>query len=171
MDRKSELTNDDLRLSAETSADAVVLVDAEDRVVGTMAKLEAHRRGLLHRAVSVFVRDSSDRLLLQQRAPGKYHSGGLWTNTCCSHPRPGESVAEAAERRLVEEMGFSCSLTFLFLMRYCAPVPNGLVEHELVHVFGGRFDGAPDPNPREVMAWCWSAPTEIAKDVEKRPQA
>ena len=105
------------------SADAVILVDADDRPIGTMAKLEAHRCGLLHRAVSVFVRDSSGRLLLQQRTvSGKYHSGGLRANTCCSHPRPAEAAAEAAARRLVEEMGFACSLTFLFPMRYCAPV-------------------------------------------------
>ncbi|MBX9589501.1 MAG: isopentenyl-diphosphate Delta-isomerase [Hyphomonadaceae bacterium] len=160
-----------LQVSADTSADAVILVDADDRAIGTMAKLEAHRRGLLHRAVSVFVLDSSNRVLLQQRAPGKYHSGGLWTNTCCSHPRPGEGVAKAGARRLVEEMGVACSLTSLFQMRYRAQVSNGLVEHELVHVLIGRFDGAPAPNPSEVMAWRWMAPTEIARDVDKRPDA
>jgi isopentenyl-diphosphate delta-isomerase len=170
MRRKAEARNDGLRLSADTSADDVVLVDADDRAVGTMPKLEAHRRGLLHRAISVVVRDGGGRLLLQQRAVGKYHSGGLWTNTCCSHPRPGEAAAEAAARRLVEEMGFACSLTPLFQMRYRAPVSNGLVEHELVHVLGGQFDGAPDPNPREVTAWCWKDPVEIAKDVARWPE-
>ena len=159
------------RLSAGTSADAVVLVDANDRPIGKMAKLEAHLRGLLHRAVSVFVRDSNGRLLLQQRAPGKYHSGTLWSNTCCSHPRPGETVAHAAARRLGEEMGISCSLNFLFLTQYCAPVSHGLVENELVHVFGGTFDGVPDPDADEVMNWRWRHPAEIAKDVEVRPEA
>ena len=135
----------------------MVLVDANDRPIGKMAKVEAHLRGLLHRAVSVFVRDSNGRLLLQQRAPGKYHSGTLWSNTCCSHPRPGETVAHAAARRLGEEMGISCSLNFLFLTQYCAPVSHGLVENELVHVFGGTFDGVPDPDADEVMNWRWLA--------------
>jgi isopentenyl-diphosphate delta-isomerase len=169
MGSKSELPEDAARLHAEASAEVVVLVDADDRSIGTMAKLEAHRRGLLHRAISVVVRDSGNRLLLQQRARNKYHSGGLWTNTCCSHPRPGEAVADAAARRLVEEMGFACSLSFLFPVRYCAPVSNGLVENELVHVFGGQFDGAPDPDPQEVMAWCWKDRSELAKDLEKQP--
>src|SRR5262245_32152936 len=132
----------------DTSTDVVVLVAGDDRPIGTMPKLEAHRRGLLHRAVSVFVRDGSGRLLLQQRAVGKYHSGGLWTNTCCSHPRPGESAAEAAARRLDEEMGLACPLTFLFPMRYCATVSNGLVEHEIVKVFGGVFVGVLATNQR-----------------------
>ena len=170
MEHKPEVTHHDSRSTADTSADAVILVDADDRVIGTMPKLEAHRRGVLHRAVSVFVRDGGNRLLLQQRTIRKYHSGGLWTNTCCSHPRPGEGAAEAAARRLVEEMGFACSLTFLFPMQYFAQVSNGLIEHELVHVFSGQFEGAPDPNPYEVMAWCWRRPAEIAKGVEERPQ-
>jgi isopentenyl-diphosphate delta-isomerase len=165
------VTHDALRLSADTSADAVSLVDADDREIGTMPKLEAHRRGLLHRAISVVVRDSRGRLLLQKRALGKYHSGGLWTNTCCSHPRPGEGAAEAAARRLVEEMGFTCSLTFLFPMQYRAPVSNGLIENEIVHVFGGQFDGKPDPDPHEVMAWSWKDAADVAKDVENRPEA
>jgi isopentenyl-diphosphate Delta-isomerase len=169
MDSENEVPNDDRRLPGDTSADAVVLVDADDRPIGTMPKLAAHRCGLLHRAVSVFVRDRNGRLLLQQRALGKYHSGGLWTNACCSHPRPGEGAAEAAERRLVEEMSIACSLRFLFRMRYCAQVSNGLVEHELVHVFSGQFDGVPDPNPAEVMAWRWRRAADIAADVGRRP--
>ena len=162
-------SEDAARSRTETSDEAVVLVDANDRPIGTMAKLEAHRRGLLHRAISVVVRDSGNRLLLQQRAPDKYHSGGLWTNTCCSHPRSREAVADAATRRLVEEMGFACSLSFLFLTQYCSPVSNGLVENELVHVFGGQFDGTPRPDPNEVMAWCWKDPTELAKELDKQP--
>jgi len=168
MGNKSGLPEDAARSRAETSEE-VVLVDANDRSIGTIAKLEAHRRGLLHRAISVVVRDRGNRFLLQQRAPNKYHSGGLWTNTCCSHPRPGEAVADAAARRLVEEKCLTCSLSFLFPIRYCAPVSNGLVENELVHVFGGQFDGVPDPDPHEVMAWCWKDPTELAKDLDKRP--
>src|SRR5262245_53833599 len=118
MDSTSEVPEDNVDRPADTSADAIILVDPDDRPIGTMPKLEAHRSGRLHRAVSVFVRDSQGRLLLQQRAIGKYHSGGLWTNSCCSHPRPGEGAAAAAARRLVEEMGLACSLTFLFPMRY-----------------------------------------------------
>lgn len=172
MHSKSRLPEDAARSAAqEASEEAVVLVDTDDRPIGTIGKLEAHQRGLLHRAISVVVRDSSNRLLLQQRAPSKYHSGGLWANTCCSHPRPGEAVADAAARRLAEEMGFACSLSFLFPMLYCAPVSNGLVENELVHVFGGQFDGTPDPDPREVMAWCWKDPTELAKELDQQPEA
>jgi isopentenyl-diphosphate delta-isomerase len=156
--------------SADNSADEVVLVNAYDEPIGTAPKLEAHRRGLLHRAISVVVRDRHGRLLMQQRAAGKYHSGGLWTNTCCSHPRPGESTAAAAARRLDEEMGFTCRLTYLFAMRYRAPVSNGLIEAEITHVFGGRFDGTPDPDPREVSAWLWQHPDEIAREVDRRPE-
>jgi isopentenyl-diphosphate delta-isomerase len=171
MNSKSGSSDEAARSVHEISAEVVVLVDADDRSIGTMGKLEAHQRGLLHRAISVVVRDSGNRLLLQQRAPNKYHSGGLWANTCCSHPRLGEAMADAAARRLVEEMGFACSLSFLFPMRYCAPVSNGLVENELVHVFGGQFDGTPDPNPNEVMAWCWKHPTELAKELDEQPAA
>jgi isopentenyl-diphosphate delta-isomerase len=170
MTSASDTTDNGPNRSADTSADDVILVDARDRAVGTMAKLEAHRRGVLHRAVSVFVRDSRGRLLLQQRAPGKYHSGGLWTNACCSHPRPGESAAETASRRLVEEMGIACPLTFLFPMQYRAPVSGDLIENELVHIFDCRFDGTPDPDPHEVMAWRWIDATEAARDVEAHPE-
>ncbi len=133
---------------ADTSGDEVILVDANDAATGILGKLEAHRLGLRHRALSVVLRDGAGRLLLQQRAAGKYHSGGLWTNTCCSHPRPGEDIAEAAVRRLDEEMGIVCPLTFRFSTHYRAPVSNGLIEDEIVHVFVGRFDGAPHPDPR-----------------------
>jgi isopentenyl-diphosphate delta-isomerase len=107
--------------------------------------------------------------MLQRRAAGKYHSGGLWTNTCCSHPRPDENTADAARRRLEEEMGFTCPLTPLFSTHYRAAVSNDLIEDEVVHVFGGRFDGAPDPDPAEVAEWCWKAPDEIARDISARP--
>jgi isopentenyl-diphosphate delta-isomerase len=154
---------------SDNAADAVILVDTDDRPLGTMAKLEAHRRGLTHRALSVIVRDRNNRLLLQQRATGKYHSGGLWTNTCCSHPRPGEDTADAATRRLEEEMGFVCPLTLLFSTHYRAEVSNDLIEDEVVHVFGGRFDGTPDPDPDEVASWCWKAADEVARELDAHP--
>jgi isopentenyl-diphosphate delta-isomerase len=131
----------------------VIVVDANDSQIGTASKLEAHRSGLRHRAISVIIGDRDGRVLLHRRAAGKYHSGGLWTNTCCSHPRPGEPASDAATRRLVEEMGISCPLTFVFSMNYRAEVSNGLVEDEIVHVFGGRFDGTPIPDPLEVSDW------------------
>jgi isopentenyl-diphosphate delta-isomerase len=155
---------------ADNSADHVILVDADDRELGTMGKLEAHRRGLRHRAISVIVRDGQNRLLMQQRASAKYHSGGLWTNTCCSHPRPDEDTPDAASRRLTEEMGFSCPISFLFVTHYRADVSNDLVEDEVVHVFGGRFDGAPNPDPSEVSDWRWMTPEETARDIEARPE-
>jgi len=161
------------RVSAAESAssDSVILVDGNDAPIGTSSKLDAHRRGLRHRAVSVILRDSRDRLLLQQRAAGKYHSGGQWTNTCCSHPRPGEASAEAAARRLEEEMGIRCTLTPLFTTHYRAEVSNGLVEDEVVHAFAGRFDGVPVPDPTEVAGWVWKTSAEIARDVAERPEA
>ena len=155
---------------SENSADDVILVDADDRPLGTMGKLAAHQQGLRHRAISVIVRDRDNRLLLQRRATGKDHSGGLWTNTCCSHPRPGEDTREAAERRLQQEMGITCALTHLFTTHYRADVPGGLIEDEVVHVFGGRHDGVPDPDPQEVADWCWKTPDELARDIDARPE-
>ena len=118
-------------------AEEVVLVDTHDRPVGRMEKMEAHRQGALHRAFSVFIFTSGGDVLLHKRASAKYHSGGMWTNACCGHPRPAEGVEEGAYRRLYEEMGIRCPLRFLFLFRYHAPLPNGLVEHEIDHVFSG----------------------------------
>ncbi len=148
----------------------VVLVDSTDTCVGVLNKMEAHRRGTLHRAFSVSIRDSEGRLLLQKRALSKYHSGGLWTNTCCGHPRLGEAVSAAASRRLMEEMGFDCPLTPLFRTRYRAAVSNDLVENEFVHVFGGRFDGMPRPSPSEVEDWRWETVATIIADVAYRPE-
>jgi isopentenyl-diphosphate Delta-isomerase len=158
------------RSRSDNSADEVILVDADDRPVGTMGKLEAHRQGIRHRALSVIVRDRHNRLMLQRRAFAKYHSGGLWTNTCCSHPRPGEDTGDAAARRLSEEMGFSCPLTLLFSTHYRAQVSNDLIEDELVHVFGGRFDGTPDPDPAEVAEWCWKAADDVARELDETPE-
>jgi isopentenyl-diphosphate delta-isomerase len=149
--------------------DLVTLVDENDREVGTEEKQAAHVRGLLHRAVSVFVLDPSGRHLLQRRAPGKYHSGGLWSNACCSHPRPGESPPLAASRRLGEEMGVSVPLTPLLRYTYRAELGNGLIEHEVDHVFIGRFDGVPVPDPDEVSEWRWIAPEALDAEIALAP--
>jgi isopentenyl-diphosphate delta-isomerase len=147
----------------------IILVDAEDHEIGTAPKLEGHLRGLLHRALSVVVRDGAGRLLLQKRQHDKYDSGGLWTNTCCSHPRPGEPVALAAERRLAEEMGFTCPLQPLLTVTYRAAVGGGLVEHELVHVFGGRYQGPVRPDPAEADDFAWIEPATLQADMAVAP--
>jgi isopentenyl-diphosphate Delta-isomerase len=151
------------------TSDHVMLVDADDQPIGTMDKLDAHRQGVRHRAVSVILRDSHGGLLLQRRAAGKYHSASQWSNTCCSHPRPHEAPIDAARRRLVEEMGINCDLSFKFTMEYRADVSNALVEHEIVHVFGGRFDGSPEPDPSEVGDWRWIEPAALATDITHNP--
>ncbi len=155
---------------AAIAEDDVVLVDAYDAPTGEAPKLEAHRRGLLHRAFSVFLYDSAGRMLLQQRAHAKYHSGGLWTNTCCSHPRPGEQTAAAAARRLREEMGVSCPLEPAFEFVYRAAFANGLVEHEYDHVFVGRFEGSPRPDPAEVADWRWAGIEELRAEQARTPE-
>jgi isopentenyl-diphosphate delta-isomerase len=147
----------------------VILVDPEDREVGTEEKLDAHRSGHLHRAFSIFLFDRQGRLLLQQRALSKYHSAGLWSNTCCSHPRPGEHVLEAAQRRLREELGVNCALEPAFGFVYRASLGNGLIEHEYDHVLVGRFDGRPEPDPNEVAAWRWAEPAGVRADLLENP--
>jgi len=147
----------------------VILVDEEDRVLGAAEKLETHRRGGLHRAFSVFVFDSAGNVLLQKRARDKYHSGGLWSNTCCSHPRPGETTVEAARRRLSEEMGFTCDLREVFSFVYRAEVGNDLVEHEYDHVLVGTYDGEPRPDAREVEAWRWCPLGGLKEELEADP--
>lgn len=150
--------------------DLVVLVDQHDAPLGTRDKLEVHRSGELHRAFSVFVFDEQDRLILQQRALGKYHSGGLWTNTCCSHPRPGEPVEEAAARRLREEMGIHCQvLEHQFTFIYHAEMDNGLVEHELDHVLFARHTGEVRPNAHEAMAWRPATDAELDHELRTAP--
>ena len=144
----------------------VVLVDETDRPIGTEAKLAAHLSGALHRAFSVFVfYRTGNLLLLQRRARTKYHSGGFWANTCCGHPRPGESVHGAAMRRLREEMGLGCELRPLTAFRYRAEVGNGLVEHEYDHILVGHYDGAPSPNPDEVEDWRWVTLNELTAEI------
>lgn len=147
----------------------VILVDERDEEVGVQEKLQAHREGTLHRAFSVFVFNAEGDLLLQQRQRDKYHSGGLWSNTCCSHPRPGEPVETAARRRLQEEMGFQCDVQHLFGFVYRAAL-DGVVEHEYDHVFVGRYDGDPVPDEAEVAGWRWAAPAPLQKDVARHPE-
>jgi isopentenyl-diphosphate Delta-isomerase len=149
----------------------VELVDDEDRPVGTAEKLDAHRRGLRHRAISVIVWNGRGELLLQQRAAGKYHSAGLWTNACCGHPRPGEGAALAAGRRLAEELGITCPLTPLFRTHYRADVGNGLIEDEIVHAFGGHYEGVVCAAASEVQDICWLAPSALAADLATRAGA
>lgn len=148
----------------------VVLVDQEDREVGTMEKMEAHRRAKLHRAFSVFIFDSAGRMLLQQRAYAKYHSGGLWTNTCCSHPFPGESVEAAAARRLQEELGFCVPLTHAFSFVYQAAFDNGLTEYEYDHVFAGYYEGELRPDPAEIAATAYHSPDVIREELRTCPE-
>jgi isopentenyl-diphosphate delta-isomerase len=147
----------------------VVLVDEDDRELGTASKLSVHFDGRLHRAFSVFVLDGRQRILLQRRAEGKYHSGGLWSNTCCGHPRPGETVDAAARRRLGEEMGLECDLQRAFSFLYRVELGDGLIEHEFDHVLVGHFDGQPTPNLSEVEAWQWIEPTELRTTLDSQP--
>ncbi len=148
----------------------VILVNEDDEVMGAMAKMDAHRLGLLHRAISVFVSDSQGRWLLQRRAKNKYHSNSLWTNTCCSHPMPGEKTLDAAKRRLSEEMGLQCELTELFHFVYREPLDNELTEYELDHVFFGVTDCLPEINHEEVMEYKYLLYNELHKDMTENPE-
>ena len=148
----------------------VLLVNERDEPVGTMGKLRAHQEGALHRAFSVFLFDDAGRLLLQRRAAGKYHSPGLWTNTCCSHPRPDEAVADAARRRLMEEMGIDTAVEHRFSFLYRAGFENGLIEHELDHVFFGRWNGDARPNPDEVDEWTYIHLDELDAELTRHPE-
>jgi isopentenyl-diphosphate delta-isomerase len=147
----------------------VVLVDENDNDIGVMEKLEAHQKGLLHRAFSIFIFNSKNEMLIQQRAFSKYHSPGLWTNTCCSHPRPNETLKDAAHRRLFEEMGFTCDLLVKSSFIYKAEFDNQLIEHELDYVITGHFDSNPNINPEEVQSFKWMNISDIKKDVNENP--
>lgn len=153
------------------SEDQVILVDGEDRSQGAAEKLAAHRQGLRHRAFSILIWSADGRMLLQKRHPLKYHSGGLWTNACCGHPRPEEDIAAAAHRRLGEELGFDCALTPLGVIGYRAAVSNGLIEHEIVHVFRGQYDGHIRPSAVEVEATRWVQLKDVGVEIERRPDA
>ncbi|RIJ45632.1 isopentenyl-diphosphate Delta-isomerase [Maribellus luteus] len=147
----------------------VIVVDENDVVLGSMEKMEAHRNPVLHRAISVFIVNSEGEWLLQQRALGKYHSNGLWTNTCCSHPQPGESSLDAANRRLAEEMGLKAELTEKFHFIYREPLDNDLTEYELDHVFVGVSNQVPNINTNEVLSYKYIAYDDLKKDIETNP--
>ncbi|MCE2741768.1 MAG: isopentenyl-diphosphate Delta-isomerase [Sphingobacteriales bacterium] len=148
----------------------VILVDEHDNEIGLMEKQEAHVKALLHRAFSVMVFNDKGEMLLQQRALSKYHSGGLWTNTCCSHPRQGETTEQAAHRRLQEEMGFDCELKLHQTFIYKAPFDNGLTEHELDHVFIGTYNQDPHINPEEVNDFHWISLSELDQQLRNQPE-
>lgn len=148
----------------------VILVDSADRVTGEAEKLEAHRQGVLHRAFSIFIFNSRGELLVQQRALGKYHSGGLWTNTCCGHPRPGEATLAAGERRLAEETGIVCTLQELCTFTYRHEFSNGLTEHEYDHVLVGFSDATARPDPAEIMDLRYIWPDELALALAENPE-
>jgi isopentenyl-diphosphate delta-isomerase len=147
----------------------VILVDEQDNQIGLMPKMEAHEKAQLHRAFSVFVFNDQNELLLQQRAADKYHSPLLWTNTCCSHQRNGETSLAAGKRRLQEEMGFVCDLEEVFWFVYKAPFDNGLTEHELDHVMVGKFNGNPFVNKEEVAAYKWMSMEAVKSELENQP--
>jgi isopentenyl-diphosphate Delta-isomerase len=150
--------------------DMVVLVDENDIHTGLMPKLEAHEQGLLHRAFSVFLFNTRGEMLLQKRAADKYHSAGLWSNACCSHPRPGERTADAAKRRLAEEMGMSCELTEVFCFIYKAALENNLTEYEFDHVFAGVTDNVPAPDDAEVADWRYMNMADLETALANNPQ-
>ncbi len=147
----------------------VILVNKKNEAIGTEEKTKAHLIGKLHRAFSVLLFNKKGETLIQKRAKSKYHSPGLWTNTCCSHPRPKEDVALAAKRRLKEEMGISCELKEAFSFIYKAKL-GGLVEHEFDHVFLSRFDGKPKPDKKEVADWKWIKQADLKADIKKSPK-
>ena len=148
----------------------VILVNEKDEQIGLMPKLEAHEKALLHRAFSVFIFNDRNELMLQQRALDKYHSPGLWTNTCCSHQRNGESNIEAGKRRLQEEMGFVVDLQESISFIYKAPFDNGLTEHEYDHVLIGKYNNEPKINPNEAASWKWMPLEEVRADILRHPE-
>jgi isopentenyl-diphosphate Delta-isomerase len=156
-------------LISQMTAEHVILVDAQDNEIGLMEKQEAHQKGTLHRAFSIFIFNTAGELLLQRRAWHKYHSGGLWTNTCCSHPRPGEGNLEAAQRRLQEEMGMTCTLAHAFSFLYEQAVGD-LIEHELDHVFIGVSDDLPTINPEEVAEWKAISMVDLGASMATQPE-
>jgi isopentenyl-diphosphate delta-isomerase len=149
--------------------DLLILVDENDNETGSMSKLAAHQSGVLHRAFSVFIFNQKGEMLLQQRADAKYHSGGLWSNTCCSHPLKGESVNGAISRRLKEEMGIKCITQFQFSFIYKVALDNGLTEHELDHVYFGESDDVPVPDPKEVKDWKYVYPEKLKERMISHP--
>lgn len=155
---------------ASSEEESLILVDKHDTEIGAGLKLHVHQHGLLHRAFSIFVFNGQGQLMLQQRALGKYHSGGLWTNTCCGHPRPGELVASAARRRLQEEMGFECPLVEVGTLTYKAQVSNDLIEHEFDHIYVGQFDALAKPDPTEALDWKWIDTSALSDQLTAQPE-
>jgi isopentenyl-diphosphate delta-isomerase len=150
--------------------DKLILVDEYDVPVGTIGKMEAHQKALLHRAFSVFIFNTKGEMLLQQRALNKYHSGGLWTNACCSHPYEGQETLAAAEKRLQEEMGFTVALNKAFDFVYKAPFDNGLTEYEFDHVFTGTYEGTITPDASEVADYCYMSMSDIKNSIQSHPK-
>ena len=148
----------------------VILVDEQDNPIGLMSKLEAHKKAVLHRAFSVFILNAKGELMLQQRAKHKYHSPGLWTNTCCSHQRQGETNIQAGIRRLQEEMGFTTDLKEIISFIYKAPFQNGLTEHEFDHVLIGHYEDSPIINHDEVADWKWMLLEDVKNDIDTNPE-
>lgn len=148
----------------------IILVDKNDNEIGTEEKLKTHQQGKLHRAFSILVFNSKNELLIQQRAKTKYHTPGLWTNTCCGHPSKGENLEQAVHRRLKQEMGFECDLKEIFSFIYKAKFDNGLTEHEYDHVFVGNFDGEPKLNPKEADDYKWMLLEKIKEDIKNNPK-
>jgi isopentenyl-diphosphate Delta-isomerase len=144
----------------------IILVNERDEPIGTIGKMEAHRKAMLHRAYSVFIFNSKGEMLLQQRAINKYHSGGLWTNACCSHPKPGEEILQAAEARLYEEMGFTAKLKKIFEFTYRCEFDNGLTEFEFDHVFAGTYDGLISPAREEVNDYCYKSIGAVKESLQ-----
>lgn len=150
--------------------DMLILVDENDRQIGTEEKMKAHEQGKLHRAFSIFIFNPKGEMLLQKRAKSKYHSGGLWTNACCSHPRVGEELEKAAHRRLREEMGFDCELENENHFIYKVKLDHGLTEHEFDYVFAGKYDGEVKPNTEEADVFKWIDMKTLGKDIEAHPE-
>lgn len=150
--------------------DRVILVDEQDNSIGTMEKMEAHEKGLLHRAFSILVFNSKGEMLIQKRASSKYHSGGLWTNACCSHPAPGESIEEATRKRLKYEMGIDLRPEYAYKFIYRTGLDKDLIEHELDYVFTALFDGEPDVNDREVEDWKYIGMNALREDIAAHPE-
>ncbi len=147
----------------------IILVNKHNRKIGVAEKIKTHQKGWLHRAFSIFVFNSKRELLIQQRAKSKYHSGGIWANTVCSHPRPNETYQQAIHRRLQEEMGFDCPLKKLFCFIYKAEFTNGLIENEYDCVFIGKYNGPLKANPKEVMNYKWISLIDLKKDIKRYP--
>ena len=147
----------------------VVLVTDKDEAIGEMEKMQAHKMGLLHRAFSILILNHNHEMLIHQRAANKYHSKGLWTNACCGHPRPGEDIYVAAQRRLMEEMGFSCNLEYIHSFTYQTILENSMIEHEVDHVFKGFYQGEITPNPDEVAAFKWMNIDSLKQEIKTQP--